>query len=454
MMPGHEASLPCEEILVLFPFQDCHPIAFWDESIPMKVDGAPPCVMPLCHRGNFLMFTETPFCFLSTTYSYHGTLSSSFLLMRLSVRNGFCHKLLNTGCASNFFWNTTPEKYLLQSAKQPPVLLCTLCRGFIRERRHGDLSGQGARIKSDHGCTAKFCVDCRTVNPRGPYVLCEFCVSVGIGPLTLSDSNLAIFNAMQEQRPVCPHRNPSALDVVGLLFLLIRPDEIRAAAKMFKLFFLHGTWISELAPDEVLEKFKAGQTDQLWHSFYRIHVTNAFCPRVLAACYGMQCALDTGPVIARSGSKLHRYQRELYFSGKLDDARNERGMHECVRDRILLASEFEQGLFEHRALMRMSLRVLKLFSVQKFVHNFQCSCSMICLERIDEGDSIHCQGPILTLAEDKGQKHTWPNSEKNCSNAIVKNLKILRQFQREVGDELENNPMTFSSDRHFNFPWS
>ena len=310
-MPGHEGSLPFEEILVLFPFQDCHPIALWADSLPMKVDGAPTCVLPLCLRGNYLIFTETPFSLLSTTYTCNGTVASSFLLMRLSIRNGFCHQLLATG-DTTWFWNTTPEKFLLQSAQQPPVLQCTLCRGWIRERRHGDLSGPGARERTDHGCTARFCADCRNAHPRGPYVLCELCVAVGIGPMSLSESNVILFNEMQLQRPVCSHHNPTQLDIVGLLFLLIRPEEIRAAANLFKKFFLQGTWIAELAPDDVLENFRAGEMDQLWHSFYRNHVSNAHCPRVLAACYGMQCALDTGPVLARVGSKL-RDISENYF---------------------------------------------------------------------------------------------------------------------------------------------
>ena len=453
MMPGHEGSLPFEEIMVLLPLQDCHPIAFWADHLDMKVDGAPPSVMPHCHRGNFLLFTETPFCFLSTTYTHTGTVASSFILMRLSVRNGFCHRLIKSSERSMLMWNVSPERFLLESAKQPPVLLCVVCRGWIRERRHADLSGRGARERSDHGCSGKHCLECRAHYPRGPYSVCEFCFNVGLGPTTLTQLDITEFDKMQTIRPVCLHHNSARNDILLTLFQIIRPEEIRAAASFFKQFFLHGTWIAELAPDDVLDNFKDGNMDQLWHAFYRSHVTNSFCPRVLAACYGMQCALDTGPVLARSGSKLAANQRELFFAGMLSAPRNQKGMHECVRDRVILATEFEQGLFEKRALMRMALRVLKLFSVDKFVHNFQCSCSVVFQANNDTGDCVNCQGPILSLAEDKGQRHTWPVYRPKTSNAGATNLALLRTFQEALSNELDHYPMAFDDNRHYTYPY-
>ena len=452
MMLGLEGSLPFEELLVLIPLQDCHPIAFWAEDKAMGVDGAPPCFMPNCNKFKFLIFSEIPFCFLSTTYTCGNSVASSFLLMRFSLRRGFFHRMLlslDGGCIP---WNVTPETFLLESARQPPVLQCVLCRGWIRERRHGDLTGQGARDRLDHGCTGKHCSECRAEVPRGPFSLCELCVGVGIGPARFTPSDLPIINAMQLQQHVCLHVNPSQNDIFLLLFQLIRPEEIKAAANFFSQFFLQGSWIADLAPDEVIENFRAGQMDQLWHSFYRHHVVNAFCPRVLAACYGMQCALDTGPVLARFGSKLAANSRELYFAGMLTLPRNDKGMRQCVRDRVILATEFEQGLFEKKALVRMALRVLKLFAVDKFCHNFQCSCSIVTQANIDAGDIVACQGPILTLAEDKGQRHIWPSYSTTMPKSTHRNLARLRQFQRSLSAELAVYPFSYDCNRHYAYP--
>ena len=138
----------------------------------------------------------------------------------------------------------------------------------------------------------------------------------------------------------------------------------------------------------------------------------------------------------------------------LSTPRNDKGMRECVRDRVLLAYELEQGLFDKRALIRMALRVLKLFSVEKFIHNFQCSCSIAGQGDIDAGNSITCQGPILTLAHDKGQTHSWPKFRQNFSRATSMNLGLLRQFQRSLNEEVQQYPITFNSDRHLLYPWS
>ena len=117
-----------------------------------------------------------------------------------------------------------------------------------------------------------------------------------------------------------------------------------------------------------------------------------------------------------------------------------------------MASEFAVGLFERSALMRMAIRVFRLFNIPKFQSNFQCSCTSQQYSEYRDHPTKLCQGPVLDLSKDKGQEHVWPTLSRSLRSATRENLRVLRNFQSGMQQELETYPLLFDPSRHFQCP--
>ena len=456
----NEAAPPFEDLLIMLPLDRGQPIGFWDQSALKGVDGSPVVYIPSVSTTDALVFTETPFTLLSTLQTEGGRLSSSFILIRACLTEGF-HSWMNWSTFGPEVWNAGPENWLQSATIQPPVALCCICRGYIRERRHGDLAGS-RDLSRDHNCTGFHCTACAVKDIRGGNMVCELCMNVEHGPVPefdaalfrVSDAQNFMLRASQHfigKLSPCWHNSFSKNDLIDTLFLLIRPSELQVAAAAFRDFILNGTWIAALVPDNVGELVDQKRFDELWTAFYQSIFLNAHCPRVVALSYAVQCGLNTGPLMQRQ-DRCRASERELFFSGSLHSNWNQRGLHECVRDRIIMASEFAVGLFERSALMRMAIRVFRLFNIPKFQSNFQCSCTSQQYSEYRDHPTKLCQGPVLDLSKDKGQEHVWPTLSRSLRSATRENLRVLRNFQSGMQQELETYPLLFDPSRHFQCP--
>ena len=465
VLPRETSSLPFGSVVVLVPLFECDPIAFWDQKALHARDGTPVSYIPSLTERDVVVFTETPYSLLSTLWAQRPLVTSAFFLFHVYV-NGASVSTSTISARSAMptqIWNVGPEEWLQTATTQPPVTTCCICRGYIRERRHGDLTGFGCRdLDRDHGCTGFHCTTCRQQKPHGPFMVCEFCSRVvRIELPSIDDKNFAnpvnddVVSAacqhMISPSTICVHNTFNKNDIIDTLFLLIKPSEIMAAAASFRDFTLKGSWIADLLPDNVAELISLDENDKLWPAFYQVFYLNAHCPRVVAVCYAIQCALDTGPLLA-TRRKQKPLERELYFAGPMSSYWNERGMRECVRDRVILSCELASGFFGRDALMKMAVRVFRLFSVSKFQHNFQCSCSGGATNTERPHASKSCNGPVLDLSKDKGQDHIWPTLSAELRSRTESNLRRLRTFQADLALEMENYPIQFDGRRHIKCP--
>ena len=450
-----------EDILVLLAIDASNPIALWDQSALKGIDGCPVSYIPFLDSGQALIFTETPFALLSTLQTQGGELASSFILMRVCLREG-CLSSNNPMALRAEIWNPGPENWLQSATIQPPVALCCVCHGYIRERRHGDLSGS-RDVNRDYNCSGFHCATCAVRRNGLGHMVCELCMNVSQTTVRVIDAEAfsggngndvlaTISQYFLSNTNTCFHNGFIRNDIVDTLFLLIKPSELQTAAKAFRTFMMKGTWLLALIPDNVGDLITRNLFDELWPAFYEEIFMNAHCPRVVALAYAIQCALNTGPLVQRQG-RCHASSREIFFSGSLKTAWNRRGMRECVRDRVLLASEFAFGLFEREALLRVAIRVFRLFSIPKFKSNFQCSCTNSTQSTERDHPTKDCQGPVLNLSTDKGQDHIWPTLPNDVRAQNWDNLRILRQFQDDLAHELLTYPIRFDPSRHI-LKWS
>ena len=455
---GHSNSKPFEEILVLIPFTCGKPLALWDQSKPCHRDGTPESVIPELSPNDIVVLTNTPYALLSTTVAEVHHVGHAFIVVRLSL---FCGYIVKVKPILPPF-DATPEKWLLSSTTQPPIRNCVLCKGRIRERRHGDLSGD--RSRTDHGCSLPHCHTCRKAFPSGPYSLCEFCVITKLGPCEITNQmihgNTAVRFACSnyfsvDKASVCVHQDARINDLVSTLFLLIHPRELQAAAKFFKDFFTFGTWHDSFAPPSVLEAFKRNRNRDLWNSFYQEVCANAHCPRVRLVCYAMQCALNTGPVLRHPSSSLRNKSREIYFRGKLSNKYNTDGFLGCVLPRTMHAAAMAEGLFDLKSLQVMSIRVFKVLNEPKFTNSFCCCCSSVGDGVQDSGDHVlRCRGPSLDLSSDVGQDHLWKSSQLQQDSWAVDNLATLRHWQKRIRQDLSEAQFQFNDKEHIILPIS
>ena len=456
----NQAAPPFEDFLIVLPLDSGNPIGFWDQNALKGVDGSPVVYIPMITTMEAVIFTETPFTLLSTLQTDGGQLSSSFIMIRACLTDGFTSSM-NPHFFGPEVWNAGPENWLQTATIQPPVALCCICRGYIRERRHGDLSGS-RDVNRDHQCTGFHCTACALQNVAGGHMVCEMCMNVQHGPLPQIDVTLfharddTNFNFRVQQhffseKSPCFHSHLRNNDLIDTLFLLIRPSELQVAAAAWREFLMNGTWIASLIPDKVSELVTLNRFEELWPAFYQEIFLNAHCPRVVALNYAMQCGLNTGPLMQRQ-DRCRASERELFFSGSLRSNWNHRGIHECVRDRIILASEFAVGLFERGALMRMAIRVFRLFNIPKFQSNFQCLCTSPQYSDTRDYSTTICQGPVLDLSRDKGQDHVWPTLSASLRSDTRENLRVLRNFQRSMRVEMKKYPLVFDARRHVKCP--
>ena len=454
---GVSSSKPFEDVLIIMPFRRSKPVAIWDKRNPCLKDGTPECVVPDLSPGQVLLLTVTPFCLLSCTNTETGELSSPFIFVHISSVYGH---VLTKGCGSfGDVLNDLPEKWLLSTTDIPPIRSCVICCGAIRDRRHGDLSGD--RSRSDHGCLSYHCGMCRASNPTGPYFLCEFCVLTTLGPCFISEDDVlrdATFgNSIgvacssyfkDGHNRTCVHVNPVSNNIVDNLFLIFRLTELRAAAKFFRDFFRHGTWHESFAPQSLKQMFENGHSQDLWEAFYQIFCANSHCPRVKAVCYAMQCALNIGPVLRRIHARVEKRSRELFLCGDLASKYNEDGFYQCVLPRTLKAAEMAEGLFESKALKIMAIRVFKMLEVTKFSYNLACCCAISDDMTSSGYHRMQCRGPQLDLSSDCGQNHICDSMPSGLSRHEKENLDSIRRFQDYFDDSLSNQSMIFDGHIH------
>ena len=412
---GHSLSGPFEEIFLVYPLCCGRPIALWNPSLPLLKHGTPPIWMPEIRPGHVLVFTELPYCYLSTTKCEEGLYANAYCVIRVSANAGYI------GSNPQFarMVNSQAEHLLQSSSQQPPISKCVVCKGPIRERHHGILGGP--RHLQDMACSLFHCVACRQENPWGEFYLCEVCVRSKLSPMLFNETHVmsqppnqsALRNACEayfSSPKVCCHDNLFRNDLVDTLFLLIKPNEIIAGSRVFLDFYLNATWHEAFVPPLVRGYFDAGRMQELWPAFYQCFVANSECPRVRMICYAVQCAMNTGPVMRRQGTSLPTYAREIYFSGDLRSRYNRHGIDACVVPRVLNAADFAHGLFSFDVLKIMAIRIFKLLSDDsKFSPSLVCCCSEPSQAEWSY-NSLSCRGPVLDLSEDLGQPHHRNNS--------------------------------------------
>ena len=405
---GHTLSGPFEEIYLVYPLCRGRPIAFWNSSLPLFRDGSPPTWIPEVCPGHVMVFTEIPFCFLSTTKSEEGCLSNAWVVIRVSAKAGYIAS--NSPC--QVFFNDSAEHLLLLSTHQPPVTMCVLCKGPIRERRHGVLGGP--RDLQNLDCSLFHCVTCRLQNPMGEFYLCEFCVRATLSPFSINEAHVmskpphqcALRLACEKyysNPPVCSHNDLRRNNLVDTLFLLIRPHELIAGARVFLDFNLNATWHEAFVPKRVRDCFDDGKMQDLWTAFYQCFVENSQCPRVRMTCYAIQCAMNASPVMRRQGTSLPTHAREIYFSGDLRSRYNRHGIDVCIIPRVLNVADFAHGLFSFDVLKVMAIRIFKILSdSSKFSPSYACCCSEPS-QRQTSYKCLSCQSQSLIY------QTTWAN---------------------------------------------
>ena len=450
-------SGPFEEVLVLLPLTRGKPVAIWDQAVACQRDGTPECVIP----NDYVILTDTPYALLSTTVTEVNHVCHAFIVLRFSIQSGY----IATMKPKLPPFDARPEELLLLSTSQPPIRNCVVCRGVIRERRHGDLSGD--RSKSDHDCSLAHCTSCRKDFPNGPYYLCEFCVLTKLGPYSINEidisANESFGNVLRlscshyfssNYATVCRHQHALQNDLVSTLFLLLDARELQAAARFFRDFFAFASWHQTFAPASIIQTFEESH-HQVWNAFYKEFCANSHCPRVQVACYAMQCALNTGPVLRARTSHLHRKSREIYFDGKLSSAYNVGGFEECVMPRTLHAAAMAEGLFDHKTLKVVAIRVFKVLSEAKFNTSFACCCSGFEERGEDAGALVlRCRGPSLDLSSDVGQEHQWVMSPLRNDSRAAENRATLRVWQRKIRQVLSQATFVFDHQKHATLPQS
>ena len=458
---GHSSSKPFEEILILLPLTHGKPIAIWDQAQTCHRDGTPHCVIPDLLPNDFVVMIDTPYALLSTTVTEGGHVSHAFIAVRLSVTSGYIAKMK----PSLPPFDVRPEEWLLSSTSQPPIRKCVVCHGMIRERRHGDLSGDRSRL--DHWCSLPHCATCREDFPSGPYYICEFCVITRLGPCTLTEdlvnANQSFGNVVRRAcltyfvsgvGRVCLHQNAVRNDLVSTLFLLIDVRELQAAASFFRDFFVFGTWHQTFAPSSLIEIFDEKRNNELWSAFYKEFCSNAHCPRVQVICYAMQCALNTGPVLRARNTSLQTKSREIFFRGKMNNQFNVDGFEKCVLPRTLHAAAMAEGLFDQKSLQVMAIRVFKLLNGGKFKPSFACCCSVVDDHTPQNlgAQVLRCRGPSLDLSSDIGQEHLWRTSRLVNDAWAVENRDTLRDWQQRIRQVLSTTTFHFNKRVHVTIP--
>ena len=455
---GHALSGPFEDVYLVYPLCKGRPIALWNMSLPLFRDGSPPTWIPVLTGGEVMVFTQHSFSLLSTTHCVEGLYSNAFIVIRVSSKSGYN----GSHPESRYHENEHAETFLRSSTAQPSVMNCVVCMGPIRERRHGLLGGP--RDQQNLQCSLFHCVTCRNTNPFGNFYLCEFCVRSKLSPFqnqnahVMSQGDLTIaststFVQYFSSAIGCRHDTFGRNDLVDTLFLLIRPNELIAGAIVFLDFYLNSTWHEGFAPELLQDTFDAGKMQELWPTFYQCFVQNSQCPRVRMTCYAIQCAMNTGPVMRRQGTRVPTYARELFLSGDLRSSYNKHGIDKCIYPRVLNAADFARGLFTFDILKVMAIRIFKLLGDDtKFSPSYACCCSN---PSTMEGshNSVSCRGPVLDLSQDLGQPHHWSKqSNPKRSNFSSRNRQVIKQHQAELRLLIQKRDFDFQNGVHYPLP--
>ena len=450
---GDYMSGPFEEILILLPMKHGFPIALLkQDSIPTHLDGRPDFAMPELYLGDALVMTETNFSLLSTTIVEQSLFANAFILVRLSLRCGFIASQANV----QFPFNQEPERTLICASQQPPISICAICLGPIRERRHANLGG--VRAEQDMLCSLFHCPTCRALRPTGLFLLCEFCIKAKVCPFQITearnntDSLIRLYSYCFGSTPVCVHKGFVRNTLVDTLFMLFNPHEFIAGARAFLDFYLNATWHESFAPRHLIDLCSPGKSKELWAAFYEHFIMNAHCPRVRMVVYAIQCALNTGPVLRRYGSSLPTKGREVFLQGDLRSRYNQRGVRVCIFPRVLLAADLAHGLFTPAVLREMSIRVFKYLQVASFNTNVACCCTPVQGTNVPLFPVLNCRGPVLDLSNEMGQPHHYNPRNDSERGALYETWRRINNWQRDLRQIIARRDFTFNKDEHFVLP--
>ena len=454
---GDSLSGPYEEILLLFPIKRGYPIALLKQGCPpTHLDGRPECGIPQMYLGDALVLTEVNYCLLSTTIVEDSMFANAFIQIRVSLRSGF---IGSQGKVSIPF-NLEPERSLLCGTQQPPISICAICMGPIRERRHANLGG--VRLDQDMSCSLFHCSVCRSLRPTGPFLLCEFCIHTKVCPFGIPEPSEAVlsnpflarlWSAYFGKSPVCVHKGFVRNNLVDTLFMLFKPHEFVAGARAFLDFYLNATWHESFAPQVLLQLRAPEKSKQLWAAFYQYFITNAHCPRVRMIVYAVQCALNTGPVLRRYGSNLPTKGREIFLQGDLRSQYNQKGFRVCIFPRVLLAADLAHGLFTPSILRVMAIRIFKYLQTASFNTSVACCCTLVESGPQQLFPILSCRGPVLDLSNEMGQPHLFnPVNRESIGSEQEKSWHQIKKWQVQLRGKISHRNFSFVPEIHFVLP--
>ena len=235
-------------------------------------------------------------------------------------------------------------------------------------------------------------------------------------------------------------------NVEDVLFAILHPREIRAAATAFLEFTLWGTWIRAYAPSEVVK----ADRKEVWQAWMQCFLQNASCYRVRMSFFAVQFALDyCGMFFVGGPQKRSRLlKREMYFD-------NNQFLHHKAKTAILhrleIAQDLCHGVFDKEVLKRMALRVFRYIQESEWGQTCKCSCNLV-LRSVSSSTSsnvvLQCAGPLLDLSADPGSDDNvkWGLQDERALRARQQ----LRQYQAELFDLVQSRRPSFNPERHYN----
>ena len=244
----------------------------------------------------------------------------------------------------------------------------------------------------------------------------------------------------------CTHLELRSFNCVeDVLFTILHPREIRAAAIVFVEFTLWGTWIKAFAPTQVLN----GDRREVWQAWMHVFLRNASCSRVRMSFFAVQFALDfCGMFFVGGPQKRSRLlKREFYFD---DTQFLDPKAKTAIQHRLQIAQDLANGFFDKNVLKRMALRVLRYIQESEWGQTSQCSCTLVlqCTDTTSFSSGTQCSGPQLDITADPGSDENlkWGALDDGALQA----RSLLRKFQAGLEEGVHKRRVTFDANRHYN----
>ena len=449
-----------ETMTIVVPLVSAVYIGFWDETVPSHPLEGLHLVCPLLCASSAYVFSCVPFCFVppkAVDTQVHTVASIVINLCHVRSRSN-----VSRGTAAMLPYDLWPEQWIVKAATVPGIMPCAICCAPIRQRQLGNLMGDKHDLQRVTGGGAH-CVVCKEMG--APFMVCEVCLKLGPRPVharhddvhrTTSTNRSAEFmygflfgqhsSSAHTIYSRCTHLELRSFNYVeDVLFTILHPREIRAAAIVFVEFTLWGTWIKAFAPTQVLN----GDRREVWQAWMHVFLRNASCSRVRMSFFAVQFALDfCGMFFVGGPQKRSRLlKREFYFD---DTQFLDPKAKTAIQHRLQIAQDLANGFFDKDVLKRMALRVLRYIQESEWGQTSQCSCALV-IESTGTtsfSSGTQCSGPHLDISADPGSDENlrWGALQEGALRA----RSLLRQFQAHLEEGVHKRRVTFDANRHYN----